>query len=226
MSLEHAILGFLKDRPRTGYDLKTVFDMTVSHFWPADQSQIYRTLSRLTENGWIETEVIKQDQRLDRKIYHITPEGSEELLRWLSTPVSAKAVRLPKMIQIFFAGYLPEDEKLKCFERFVEFYRRSIAGLRALPEKGYAYRRKNPPLPDKDIYFRMLPLEYGLRLAETSLRWGEEVVDRLKRGDHVKYRLEKDPHDKQKPTKGVAAPHKKGRLKTTPKGMRVKSGKL
>ena len=48
MSLEFAILGFLNYHPYSGYDLKKIFDTSVSHFWPADQSQIYRTLSRLT----------------------------------------------------------------------------------------------------------------------------------------------------------------------------------
>ena len=50
MSLEYAILGFLNYHPYTGYDLKKIFDTSVRHFWPADQSQIYRTLARLTEH--------------------------------------------------------------------------------------------------------------------------------------------------------------------------------
>jgi DNA-binding PadR family transcriptional regulator len=186
MSLDHAILGFLKDRPRSGYDIKTAFDMTVRHFWPADQSQIYRTLARLAEKEWIETEIIKQDRRLDRKIYHITPKGSEELLRWLTTPVSARVVRLPKLIQIFFAANLSNDEAMQCFERFVNYYRRALTELRELPEKTLSYRHKNPPLSAKHMFFRSLPWEYGIRLAETSLQWGEEVLARLKRGDHLK----------------------------------------
>jgi DNA-binding PadR family transcriptional regulator len=201
MSLDHAILGFLKDRPRTGYDLKTVFDLTVRYFWPADQSQIYRTLARLAQKGWIETEVIKQDRRLDQKIYHITQKGNAELLRWLSTPVSLKAMRLPKLIQIFFGANLPNDEALQCFERFVDYYRRSIAEMRALPEKTLPYRRKNPPLPAKDLFFRTLPLEYGIRLAETSLEWGEDVIARLKRGDHLKGVQSENTRDKRKPAR-------------------------
>ena len=51
MSLEYAILGFLNYQPFSGYDLKKLFDTSVRHFWPADQSQIYRTLARLTEQG-------------------------------------------------------------------------------------------------------------------------------------------------------------------------------
>jgi PadR family transcriptional regulator AphA len=72
MSLEHAILGFLNYGPSSGYDLKKVFDVSVQHFWPADQSQIYRTLSRLEDEGWAEMELVEQEDRPDRKVYHIT----------------------------------------------------------------------------------------------------------------------------------------------------------
>jgi len=59
MSLEFAILGFLNYQPYTGYDLKKIFDTSIRHFWPADQSQIYRTLARLTEQGLAEMEKIE-----------------------------------------------------------------------------------------------------------------------------------------------------------------------
>ncbi len=62
MSLEYAILGFLNYHPYTGYDLKKIFDTSVRHFWPADQSQIYRTLARLTEIGFAEMEKVPQNR--------------------------------------------------------------------------------------------------------------------------------------------------------------------
>ncbi len=87
MSLEYAILGFLCYKPLSGYDLKKIFDNSVQHFWPADQGQIYRTLARLADQGWAEIEVVEQSQRPDRKVYHLTPTGHEELHRWLAGPV-------------------------------------------------------------------------------------------------------------------------------------------
>ena len=93
MSLSHAILGFLNHRPHSGYDLKKVFDASVRHFWPADQSQIYRTLSRMSQNGWTETEIIRQESRPDRKLYHITAAGRKELHRWLTTPLPPEPQR-------------------------------------------------------------------------------------------------------------------------------------
>ena len=86
MSLDHAILGFLNYHPYSGYDLKKIFDTSVQHFWSADQSQIYRTLNRLTKQGFAEMEKIPQDDRPDRKVYHITEAGRSELLQWLSGP--------------------------------------------------------------------------------------------------------------------------------------------
>ncbi len=81
MSLEHAILGFLNYHPYSGYDLKKIFDTSVQHFWPADQSQIYRTLNRLTEQGYAQVEKVDQENRPDRKVYHITADGRAELLQ-------------------------------------------------------------------------------------------------------------------------------------------------
>ena len=54
MSLDFAILGFLSYSPFTGYDLKKFFDQSVRHFWTADQSQIYRILARLGDEGKVE----------------------------------------------------------------------------------------------------------------------------------------------------------------------------
>ena len=51
MSLDHAILGFLALEPMSGYDLKRVFDQSVQHFWPATQSQIYRSLGKMADQA-------------------------------------------------------------------------------------------------------------------------------------------------------------------------------
>jgi len=76
MSLEYAILGFLNYHPYTGYDLKKIFDTSVNHFWHADQSQIYRTLARLTEQGHVQMEKVPQE---DRPTARFIPDGKGTL---------------------------------------------------------------------------------------------------------------------------------------------------
>ncbi len=181
MSLEHAILGFLQYRPLSGYDLKKVFDNSVRHFWPADQGHIYRTLARLAERGWAVQEVIEQQDRPDRKVYHITEGGRAELHRWLTTPLPPHETRSPELIQVFFAGRLSQQEALAIFEREAEELRQTLAVYRQIPQDPAAY-------PDirastRDFAFWLLTLEAGIKSAEAYLAWIENVITRLTTGD-------------------------------------------
>jgi PadR family transcriptional regulator AphA len=102
MSLKYAILGFLNLKSLSGYDLKKAFDNSVRHFWPANQSQIYRTLAQMTKEGILEKEVVERDERLDMKIYRISEKGREELHQWLATPLPSQDTREPFLVQLFF----------------------------------------------------------------------------------------------------------------------------
>lgn len=184
MSLEHAILGFLQYRPLSGYDLKSVFDRSVRHFWPADQSQIYRILSRLSEKGLVDMEVIEQDEHPDRKVYAITGEGREELHRWLTTPLPQKGERIAELIQVFFAGQLTDDEALALFQRFAEHLRENLSVLRQVPQQGKGDKPGGAP-PARDAFFWMLTLDYGIHMTEASLNWVEDVIARMERGEHL-----------------------------------------
>ncbi|GAA3053757.1 hypothetical protein GCM10020000_39620 [Streptomyces olivoverticillatus] len=51
MSLRHAMLGLLADRPASGYDLMKRFETSLSNVWPATQSQVYGELGKLAKSG-------------------------------------------------------------------------------------------------------------------------------------------------------------------------------
>ncbi len=178
MSLEHAILGFLQYRPMSGYSLKKVFDKSVRHFWPADQGHIYRTLARLAQQGWAMPEVVEQEDRPDRKVYHITDAGRAELHRWLTAPLPPQDVRSPALIQVFFAGRLSQAEALAIFEREAEKLRCTLAAYRQIPPDPGAYA--DIPASARDFAFWLLTLEAGIRGAEANLAWIEDVITRLK----------------------------------------------
>jgi DNA-binding PadR family transcriptional regulator len=60
MILARLVLGLLNLAPMTGYDLKKVFDSSISHFWAADKAQIYRTLTALVADGYATVEVLTE----------------------------------------------------------------------------------------------------------------------------------------------------------------------
>ncbi|MCP4164739.1 MAG: PadR family transcriptional regulator [Chloroflexi bacterium] len=181
MSLEYAILGFLNHRPYSGYDLKKVFDASVRHFWPADQSQIYRTLSRMTKKGFTEIEVIRQGSRPDRKQYHITATGQEELHRWLTIPLPPEQQRSADMIQVFFAGGLSEEEVLGMFERAAENMRAGLGRYQQIPRDIEAYSQYTDS--PREVFFWMLTLDVGVHTLQSNLEFIEKLIQRIHNGE-------------------------------------------
>lgn len=181
MSLEYAILGFLNQHPYSGYDLKKIFDATVRHFWVADQSQIYRTLSRMNDKDWVEIELIPQESRPDRKEYHITQAGKDELRRWLTTPLPPEPNRSADMIQVFFAGQLSNEEALLIFERAAAQMRMGLAQYAQVPRNIEAY--SDYTSSPREFYFGMLTLDVGIHTLQANLEFIEGLIERIKNGE-------------------------------------------
>jgi PadR family transcriptional regulator AphA len=177
MSLDHAILGFLNYNPYTGYDLKKIFDTSVQHFWTADQTQIYRTLARLTEKGFAEMEKIPQENRPDRKVYWITEAGRAELVQWLAGPPPMDSPRSAPLIQVFFAGILSDDEILAKFEEYA-------AIMHAILDQYDQASHQIAPFQEeitspREHFFWLLTLENGIRNMRANLEWAESVIERI-----------------------------------------------
>jgi DNA-binding PadR family transcriptional regulator len=180
MSLKHAILGFLNYKPQTGYELKEVFDDSVQHFWSADQSQIYRTLTELMEENWVTMEVVLQDNRPNRKVYTITKEGREELHQWLQQPPPLHTPRSAGLVQIFFAGQLRDDEILQKFEMVAEYCRQTLKVYESISKETIVeYETQVGP---REAFCWNLTVDFGLRAVQAQLEWAENAIKQIKRG--------------------------------------------
>lgn len=182
MSLKHAILGFLSFKPFSGYDLKKAFDTSVRHFWPANQSQIYRTLTELEEGGLVEKEIIPREERLDMKVYSITDSGREELHRWLSTPLPPQDYREAFLIQIYFGGKLSDNEVIGLLQREISSIEERLALYVSI------YRMTAEKMKDyhdpRSLFLSLLTLEYGIYSNQTALEWLKSAEKRLQSGDY------------------------------------------
>jgi PadR family transcriptional regulator, regulatory protein AphA len=178
MSLKYAILGFLSYQPFTGYDLKKAFDNSIQHFWPANQSQIYRTLAELSENGLVDMEIVEREDRLDMKIYHITDTGREELRRWLATPLPVQDYREPFLIQVYFGSSLPDDEFVALLHHEIRTMEERLA-IYASIYKMHQERIKTHPNP-RALFLSVTTLEYGILSNQVSLEWLRSVAERVK----------------------------------------------
>jgi PadR family transcriptional regulator AphA len=109
VSLRHALLGVLKDRPLTGYDLVRQFQGTLGFLWSAPQSQIYPELRRMEAAGLVTATVAPRGQRAQKRIYSVTDEGMAELRRWATDFMPLPAQRDPVHLKAAFFDMAPLD---------------------------------------------------------------------------------------------------------------------
>lgn len=86
MSVRHAILGLLVQRPRHGYELRAAFEALIGgeDNWDVKPAQIYSTLTRLEKSGLVAEQEVAQDTGPEKRIYTITPDGREVLQDWFT----------------------------------------------------------------------------------------------------------------------------------------------
>ena len=210
MSLEYAVLGYLAVGPKTGYDLKRRFDRSVSGFWPADQSRIYRTLDRLTERGWVSHEIVVQSGRPNRKPYHITNAGREALARWMRECQPGSPSRNGFLVQLFFAGLVSDEEAIRLLEAKRE---RVLATLASYPQKYRLAPEYEHDEPERVDFFHWLTLDSAVEARYSYLKWIDRVIERIRRKDYTRGReaalTRRPPYSgpKRRPTpKKVALP--------------------
>jgi DNA-binding PadR family transcriptional regulator len=86
MSVKHALLALLFQRPMHGYELGKSLSLTLKTDWDVKPGQIASTLARLEEGGLVIYEIQEADGAPDRKVYQLTSEGERELTAWYLTP--------------------------------------------------------------------------------------------------------------------------------------------
>ncbi|MDQ0643638.1 PadR family transcriptional regulator AphA [Microbacterium murale] len=165
MHLRHAILGLLDIAPQSGYDLGRAFAGSVAHFWHADQSQIYRTIDRLEADGAVETELIVQTGRPDRRVHALTDAGRAELHGWLRSPIEAVLPKEPFLARLFFAEPLGVEGVLALIDERTEAVRAERDQLAQIPRSAQGL----------GAVLRTATLDAGLRVADAELSWLADV---------------------------------------------------
>jgi DNA-binding PadR family transcriptional regulator len=125
LTVELALLGFVRHEPRHGYDINRRLTETpeLRLIWRMKQSRLYALLARLEEEGLIQATLEPQDGRPPRKVYHMTPDGEIAFTDWLARPVQLpREMRLEFMLKLYFAeqegqaavARLIQDQQLVC----------------------------------------------------------------------------------------------------------------
>lgn len=107
LTLEHALLGFLRERPMHAYEIhqRLLQAESLGLVWRVKQSQLYALIGRLEEAGYVDGTTEPQGGRPPRKVLRLTDEGRAAFVRWASEPVAhGRDFRLEFLAKLFFAG--------------------------------------------------------------------------------------------------------------------------
>ena len=177
--LKHGILGLLNYHEMTGYEIKEVFEGSLNYFWTAQTSQIYRELQTLEKKGWTEGTKILQTGKPDKKVYKITADGKEELLRWLAYDEVGLSMRTPLLMKIFFLGNRSKEENLAFFKGFRQMIAEYLKGLEAIGGNVDMYAKiLGDAAGDNALYWEMT-LDYGRRSMQMHLEWVDRCIEIL-----------------------------------------------
>ena len=179
MSLPHAILGLLMDRPMTGYDLKLLFDKELNSFWPAQMSQIYRELGNLEAKEWVDSRIEVQESRPDRKVYSITATGKQIFQEWMNRfPKSLLSpFRDEFALRVFLGARSSRDEMQFQLRRFIREKQSEVATFTLLEKNYETMAKKNT---DQAMYRRMTMRRSNI-VAEALILWAEDCLDELEK---------------------------------------------
>lgn len=179
MSLDHILLGMLR-RPASGYDLKQEFEQGVRHFWSAELSQIYPTLTRLERQGLLKSSREPSAQGPERRVYRRTDKGRKELLQWLrGGPVMGKQ-RFAYVAQLAFLHEAGDPQATREFMERLRVELRAYLDFLEVTEKDALAASPHPESWPEAEFHEYLCLRMGVTSIRARIVWCEECLTRIR----------------------------------------------
>ncbi|BAG17655.1 MULTISPECIES: PadR family transcriptional regulator [Streptomyces] len=166
MSLPHAILTALLEKPSSGLELTRRFDRSIGYFWSSTHQQIYRELGKLEQAGRIRALPAAVPARGQKKEYEVLPAGREELAAWVALPEDPRPVRDPLLLRMRAAAVVGAEGMDAELRRHLTLHESQLAEYREIEERNFT----PAPTSDEDR-LRYLVLRGGIDLETFWISW-------------------------------------------------------
>ncbi len=175
-TLEYALIGLIRQKPQTGYDLRKTFTSTGMRHYSDSPGSIYPALRRLEARGWISAPSggAEKDDPRKRQQFAITQAGKDALVAWLNQPVTREGVILrvsELMLRFaFMDGNVPRAVTIQ----FLSDFEREQAVYAAESRAKLDEMRSKIPL-----HTGVLAYEAGIEGMELHVSWARRSRDLL-----------------------------------------------
>ncbi|QDI67673.1 PadR family transcriptional regulator [Streptomyces calvus] len=171
MSLPHAILTALLEKPSSGLELTRRFDKSIAYFWSATHQQIYRELGRLEAEGLIRALPSEQPARGQKREYEVLPAGRDELARWTAASQDPKPLRDVTLLRLRAAAVVGTAGLETDLRRHRELHARQLAKYLEIEQRDFPPGKDGPQ--DR---LRHLVLRAGIDLETFWTQWLDHAL--------------------------------------------------
>ena len=163
-----SLLGFLHERPMTGWELVATAQRRIGDFWSITQSQVYRELARMAESGLVEAG--RRGSRASQP-YALTGAGRTAFEAWVDTVPARETIRFPLLLMLSFGRHLSPARRAS----FIERHRAMHAGQLARYEAEHDQITSDGEAADP---FVEATLDFGISLRASVMDWFERLPPR------------------------------------------------
>jgi PadR family transcriptional regulator, regulatory protein AphA len=174
-----AMLGHVRRREVSGYDLKKFADDSLGYLWAPSKTQLYVVLRRLVRDGLIEVRDVRQSHRPDKQLYRITTGGRALVREWLEGDEEETDPDRSTFMLKFFFGRQARPEAMR---RQLDAFRGAYAQRLAVYEE---IERAAAGGSNRDTYTR-LALRYGIARAQAAVTWAEAAARDLRKVERAR----------------------------------------
>ncbi|MFD6950911.1 PadR family transcriptional regulator [Nocardiopsis sp. TSRI0078] len=174
MSLPHAILTALMEKPSSGLELARRFDRSIGYFWSATHQQIYRELGKLEREGLIRALPAKAPARGRKKEYEVLPAGREELERWVDVREDPRVGRDPLPVRLRAAGVVGVRGLVPELRRHRDLHLLRLEEYRAFERRDYP----DGPADEQERVQRLVLLG-GIDVEAGWVSWLTRAIEEL-----------------------------------------------
>ena len=164
-----ALLGFLHERPMSGWDLLATAQELIGDFWTVTRSQVYRELAAMEAAGLV---LAGPPGPRERRPFEITAAGRAAFSEWLGKPPGSEQIRYPLLLTIAFGHHLPPGRLPSFVAEHRDVHQQRLDRYRSLRQE----------LGDDIGPYALATLDFGMRYEAAVLDWFEHLPQEIAGG--------------------------------------------
>lgn len=171
MSLTHAILTSLLEKPCTGAELARRFDKSLGHFWQATHQQIYRELGKMEGVGLIEAQELPTARGQQRQ-FQVRDDGRQALVDWCAQQAEPRPIRDELLVRLRAAAVLGTVDVVAEMRRHHGLHSATLQRYLDIDSQDFPHGAPR----SRSAELQLAVLRAGIAYEQSWLAWCEQAV--------------------------------------------------